>query len=736
MAATGSLGRSAARWPGSAQVLRRAVPISGQRVLTLTLAFGGAFSLLLGLVFHLYQSAEREDHQAAADVARTRLLEQCEIAAREELGPVLADVGYLRGDPDIHPLLENADEQAGARLTQEYVALLRHTGRYDEAYVVDADGRERVAVGTEDGRPLALGVGGRPGWRGQPSFSEALRLPEGHVYVSLSVSPQGRSRGAPATPPLQVATPLFGADRLVRGVLVLGYRGQRMLDRLGGLVGEGGALWLISRDGAWLMGPGRDGLGQGGWTGSQASRFAQAYPQAWEQMSRLTSGTVETGAQRVQFRRILPLSSDEGADAARPASLAGADYVWIAAVVSDQDAVRMRTQAAEPHEGLAYGVLASFSFAVAGALAFAYVRSRGLARALEQIVDNLPEFVAYVDADQRYRFNNLSYTKSLGIRPNQLYGRGVRDVLGAEAYERLQPQIRQALAGQRVSFDTRLNLGQGCPRDMSVSYIPDVTESGEVRGFYAVARDITELRAAERRERQRMLELAHVSRFASMGAMATEIAHEVNQPLAAIAMYSAACLRTLAKGGDTAVVTGWLTSINAQAKRVGEVVQRLRQFLQMGGAERAPIGMNEVVREVAGLASVEARAQDVDLLVDLAPELPAVLADRILLEQVVLNLVRNALDAVGQQTGPRRVVVQTRPAGEGVEVSVADNGPGVPAGLGRNVFDSFVSSKPGALGMGLAVSRSIVEAHEGGISYTNNPEGGSTFRFTLPSASV
>jgi C4-dicarboxylate-specific signal transduction histidine kinase len=271
---------------------------------------------------------------------------------------------------------------------------------------------------------------------------------------------------------------------------------------------------------------------------------------------------------------------------------------------------------------------------------------------------------------------------------------------------------------------------------MSVSYIPDVTESGEVRGFYAVARDITELRAAERRERQRMLELAHVSRFASMGAMATEIAHEVNQPLAAIAMYSAACLRTLAKGGDTAVVTGWLTSINAQAKRVGEVVQRLRQFLQMGGAERAPIGMNEVVREVAGLASVEARAQDVDLLVDLAPELPAVLADRILLEQVVLNLVRNALDAVGQQTGPRRVVVQTRPAGEGVEVSVADNGPGVPAGLGRNVFDSFVSSKPGALGMGLAVSRSIVEAHEGGISYTNNPEGGSTFRFTLPSASV
>ena len=265
-----------------------------------------------------------------------------------------------------------------------------------------------------------------------------------------------------------------------------------------------------------------------------------------------------------------------------------------------------------------------------------------------------------------------------------------------------------------------------------VAFLPDSGPKGEVRGFFMVANDVSLIKESERRERQRMLELAHVSRLASMGEMATEIAHEINQPLAAIAMFSAAGLRTLNDAGDSAQVAGWLETINAQAKRASEIVRRIRQFVRKNEPQRGPVNLNRVADEVAALLRYEAQSQQIEMVLRLDPELPLVQAELILLEQVVFNLMRNAMDAVASQSGSRRIALVTAHDAQQVYLEVRDNGPGIDPALGERIFDSFMTNKKEGLGMGLTISRSIIEAHAGKLWFALDPEGGTVFAFSLP----
>jgi len=267
--------------------------------------------------------------------------------------------------------------------------------------------------------------------------------------------------------------------------------------------------------------------------------------------------------------------------------------------------------------------------------------------------------------------------------------------------------------------------------DVVVNYLPDISPWGDVRGFYVMVNDVSQLKESERRDRQRRLELAHVTRLASMGEMATEIAHEVNQPLAAISMYSAAGLRTLQGEYDRSKLEDWFEAINTQAKRASEIVRRVRRFVQKGESQLGPVDMNLIAREVAALLSHEARSQEVEIVLELADGLPPVHGERVLLEQVVFNLARNALDAVLAQSGVRRITLRSSFDAQLVYVEVSDTGPGVDAALGERIFDSFVTSKQGGLGMGLTISRSIIEAHAGTLRYTVNEGGGCTFIFSL-----
>jgi C4-dicarboxylate-specific signal transduction histidine kinase len=220
-----------------------------------------------------------------------------------------------------------------------------------------------------------------------------------------------------------------------------------------------------------------------------------------------------------------------------------------------------------------------------------------------------------------------------------------------------------------------------------------------------------------------------------MGEMAAGLAHEINQPLAAIANYAQASQRFLkSPRRNDADVLEALEQINAQALRAGEVIRRLRNFVKNREVKREPVECNRLLDDLRTLAETDARLHNVRLRIEAAPNLPPLLADPIQLQQVVLNLVRNAIDAMAEAPEERREVVLSthlRPEGY-IEVIVSDRGAGLAPGAAEQLFHPFFTTKPTGTGLGLAISRSIVRAHGGRLWHTPNPASGAQFHFTLP----
>lgn len=715
----------------------RVVPVSGRRVLRRALLLGLVFSALLAGLVLIYYRAESVNNLHMLEAERDRAQHLAAQALHQEMTAVLSDLRYLSSHNELHHYLELGGPVAERHLGDEYAHFLAQKRDYDQIRLLDLEGSERVranhtAVGAAVVPPQAL-----QNKKGRYYFSELMKLGPRQIYVSpLDLNVENGAVELPPKPMIRVGTPVFDRAGHKRGLLVLNYRADRLINRLRQIAGGPRDIWLLNAEGYWLMGP--DSRDEWGFMfpERQDRRFSQRYPRTWRQLVQSPLGVGEEGGLILKFQRIFPLAWHESdRDAPELAQPVMRDrYYWtLVTVIAPADLAPMESRLIE-RLSMIYAVLLLFAFAVAGTLSWFSARNRSLVRILERMVDNVPMLVAYVDAGLRYRFNNMAYRDWFGITPRQLYGRPIRDVMGEQAYQSLLPYIHKTLAGQRVDFELRLDFAGTGGRDVTISYLPDVVGNGEVRGYYAVINDITPLKETERRERQHMLELAHVSRLASVGEVATEIAHQINQPLAAIAMFSAAALRTLRDGGDPARILDWLGQINAQAQRAGEVVKRLRRFAHKGETPRGQVSLNELARDVLALTEHGARGQAVEMVLALDERLPTILGDRVLLEQVVFNLVRNALEAVAEQPGVRRVEIRTGRDTAGVWLDVADTGAGMREEIGKNIFESFLTQKPNGLGIGLAVSRSIIEAHGGGISYYSPPEGGTVFHFTLPGA--
>jgi two-component system sensor kinase FixL len=231
--------------------------------------------------------------------------------------------------------------------------------------------------------------------------------------------------------------------------------------------------------------------------------------------------------------------------------------------------------------------------------------------------------------------------------------------------------------------------------------------------------------------------LTHVSRLATMGEMAAGIAHELNQPLTAIASYAQACDWLLARGStDTAEIRDALQQITAQGLRAGEIIRRLRNLVRTPDTQRVLADCNSLVEELRGLALTDARVHNARLEMELAPGLPQVLVNRGEIQQVVLNLVRNAIEALEGVPPERRLIALRTAAGpdDTVEISVMDTGPGVDPKIIDRLFSPFVTTKPAGAGLGLAIARSIVEAHKGTLRYRPEGAGGARFLLRLPHA--
>jgi C4-dicarboxylate-specific signal transduction histidine kinase len=248
-------------------------------------------------------------------------------------------------------------------------------------------------------------------------------------------------------------------------------------------------------------------------------------------------------------------------------------------------------------------------------------------------------------------------------------------------------------------------------------------------------REIAERKAAEEKERKHRDALAHIARLNTMGEMASSLAHEINQPLTAIVGYITSCLRRLRSGEwHKLALMDVLEKAAAEAKRGGEIIRRLRRLVSKRDLEQSCFDVNRAVREVLSMIEPETRAADVVVRFDAEDGLPSVWADRVQIEQVLLNLTRNGLESmIDRDIEAKELAVKTAVGGDGrVEIAVADSGRG---GAIRNLdqlFEPFYSTKPEGLGMGLPISRTIVDTHGGRLVAAPNSRGGLSFRFSLP----
>jgi len=246
--------------------------------------------------------------------------------------------------------------------------------------------------------------------------------------------------------------------------------------------------------------------------------------------------------------------------------------------------------------------------------------------------------------------------------------------------------------------------------------------------------DITERRLAQEKIEQQRSDLAHIARVATAGELTASLAHELSQPLSAIARNAEAGKLFLQDPSpDLDEVCAIFDDILKDDQRAGGVIDGVRALMRRREIERIPLDLGQLLDDVVALVRPDAVARGVLLARKIEPGLPPVRGDRAQLQQVVLNLVLNAMDALSDSPAPQRVVtLRARSAGSTVEVAVRDGGPGIPADKLTQIFESFVTSKPAGMGMGLAISRGIIEAHEGRLWVENNPEGGATFTFVLP----
>jgi PAS domain S-box-containing protein len=355
-----------------------------------------------------------------------------------------------------------------------------------------------------------------------------------------------------------------------------------------------------------------------------------------------------------------------------------------------------------------------------------------------QMAEHIREvFWVYGIEEERNLYVSPAYVEVWGRPIHGLHERPLDWIEAVHPDDR--PRIQAAhLAKQRLGhFDEeyRIVRPDGTIRWIWDRGFPIHDEAGYVYRIAGLAEDITARKLAEDQLRRQQVELARMSRLSLAVELASNLAHELNQPLAAIVAYTQACLTLLRQTHtDPRELTGTLDEIVNQGLRAGGIIRHLRELVQKHPAAQAVLDLNALIHAVVHYAQLELRQSGVTLKLELAEALPAVLADDIQIQLVVLYLVRNAIEAMNETDGgPRELTLRTAPLGtDRVLATVRDTGPGFSAEAAERLFEPFFSTKPGGMGLGLSVSRSIVESQEGRLWATPNPDRGVSFHLSLP----
>lgn len=352
------------------------------------------------------------------------------------------------------------------------------------------------------------------------------------------------------------------------------------------------------------------------------------------------------------------------------------------------------------------------------------------------VIDNAHDAIIAIDAHGKIEMFNRAAERIFGYAPAEVIGRNVH-ILMPQPYHREHDGYihnylttgKAKIIGTGREVEALHKDGTVFPIDLSIG---EMRGSGS-RGFIGVIRDTTERHQSARQVRELTAELVHISRLSAMGELSSSLAHELNQPLTAIMNYTEAARQMLESSGLAVPpkVDEFLSKTVSQSERAGQIIRRLRNFVEKGPAERSLEELNRVVIEATNLAAVGARIDGIRVQFDLDEDLLPIRIDKVQIQQVVVNLVRNAVEVL-RDAKQRDLVIETSVYPGGQQVAVRDTGPGIDPTIIDKLFTAFVSTKKDGMGIGLSISRSIITAHDGNLWAEANPGGGTIFKFRLP----
>jgi PAS domain S-box-containing protein len=501
-------------------------------------------------------------------------------------------------------------------------------------------------------------------------------------------------------------------------------------------IGETGSAWVISRDGTVLYNP------EPGYVGKSVYEFTKDSPSLLGMVNDMLAGHAGVAtytSDRIRGQTVSPTTKYA---VYQPIRL-GNTYWSIAVTTAEQDVL---AGLASFRNKLAIGIGAMFIgallFAALGVKAWLIVKEEAKLQESERRL-SLATDAAKLGIWIRDLVRNEIWATD---RWRALSGFSKLERIDLEGYlQKLHPEDREAVrqtftkaveSDGQYETEYRVVLPDGQLRWLASSGRVEFNGSGKAVRVRGAVADITSRKQAESNLHHQRAEIAHSSRLITVGELTASIAHEINQPLGAILINAGAAELLLERSPPRVdEVRQILADIRMDDLRASEVIRRVRQLSRKREMELAPLDVNSTISDVLRLIANDARRRAISLETDLRPGLPLVPGDKVHLQQVLINLAVNGMDAMsGTPEAKRRLVVRTTAENGSVEISVMDAGHGIPPEQLPNVFDSYFSTRREGVGLGLSIARSIIEAHHGRIWAENNPAGGATFRFTLPNA--
>ena len=358
---------------------------------------------------------------------------------------------------------------------------------------------------------------------------------------------------------------------------------------------------------------------------------------------------------------------------------------------------------------------------------------------LRRVINAIPAYVWSTLPDGSVDFVNQRLSDSTGLSAEELSKSGWSSIVHPDDLGRYVSEWHNALAtGEPTESEARMRTAESKHRWMLVRNVPLRDAPGKIIKWYGTGIDIEDRRRAEESLRQAQADLAHVNRVTTMGELTATLAHEVNQPIAAASINANVCLRLLKRDEpDLEEASRAATRMVGDVNRAAEVISRVRQFFRKGSPLREPVDLNELIRGMTGILRNELSQHSIGVRMELAADLPPVIADRVQLQQVLMNLMMNGIDAMKSVNGIRQLsLISERGEDSVLLVSVEDTGLGLPVEQADQIFTAFFTTKSYGTGMGLSISRSIIESHGGRLWAGARPECGASFRFTLHAAAA